>query len=40
MQIKRKALLTAFIAILLITGCKTQQQTCEPHTNKHQCCEE
>ena len=40
MQMKRKALLTAIIATLLITGCKTQQQTCEPHTDKHECCEE
>ena len=36
---KRKALLTAIIAILLITGCKTQQQAYEPHTDKHECCE-
>ena len=39
-KMKRKALLTAIIATLLITGCKTQQQTCEPHTDKHECCEE
>jgi len=37
---KKKALLTAFIATLLITGCKTQQKVCEPYANKHQCCEE
>ena len=40
MQMKRKALLTAIIAILFITGCKTQQKVCEPYASKHQCCEE
>ena len=37
---RKKELLIAFIATLLITGCKTQQHTCEPYINKHECCEE
>ena len=37
---KRKALLIAIIATLLITGCKTQQKVCEPYASKHQCYEE